>query len=129
MMTTPEKPIVPFDNYEISGCKRFIQDDNWFVEQVDDSEATFWSLYGHIPGRGVDCIGDFQTRALAEEMLARINPPAQEKLLSSLQALLVVVDAEIEQRQHSGNDEDWASLKALSDGVHAVVREGNGGAA
>jgi hypothetical protein len=72
----------PFDNYEIHGMKRLpcqgqeeepvgriIND----CEQVSDAEAQFWSLFGHIPGQGLDCIGDFATREHAEEILARIT--------------------------------------------------------
>ena len=46
---------------------------NRYCEQVPDDEARFWSLYGHIPGQGVDCIGDFKTREHAEEVYARIT--------------------------------------------------------
>jgi len=72
----------PFDDYEIHGMKRLspqgreeepvgrvIND----CEQVCDAEAEFWSLFGHIPGQGLDCIGDFATRQHAEEILARIT--------------------------------------------------------
>jgi hypothetical protein len=71
-----------FPGYEIHGMKRLpapgqeeepvgrvIND----CEQVSDSEAEFWSLFGHIPGQGLDCIGDFTTREHAEEILARIT--------------------------------------------------------
>ena len=44
-----------------------------FGEQVPDNEAQFWSLFGHIPGQGLDCIGDFRTREHAEEVYARIT--------------------------------------------------------
>jgi hypothetical protein len=73
----------PFDAYEIHGMKRLsscygqeeepvgrvIND----CEQVPDDEAEFWSLFGHIPGQGLDCIGDFATREHAEEIYARIT--------------------------------------------------------
>lgn len=72
-----------FDDYEIHGMKR-LRDcpgseeepvgrviDN--CEQVSDNEAEFWSLFGHIPGQGLDCIGDFATREHAEEIFARIT--------------------------------------------------------
>jgi hypothetical protein len=48
------------------------------------------------------------------------------KLLTALSAILPEIDAEIEQRQHGGNDEDWAALQRLSDEAHATVREANG---
>jgi hypothetical protein len=72
-----------FDAYEIHGMKRLnccsgqeeepagtvIGD----CEQVDDSQAEFWSLFGRIPGQGLDCVGDFASREHAEEMYARIT--------------------------------------------------------
>ena len=73
----------PFDDYEIHGMKRLSDCpgseeepvgrtiDN--CEQVSDHEAEFWSLFGHIPGQGLDCIGDFATREHAEEIFARIT--------------------------------------------------------
>lgn len=63
----------PFDDYEIHGVKEFRENGMKWCEQVDDSEAEFWSLYGHIPGGGLDCIGDFNTRRYAEEIYARIT--------------------------------------------------------
>src|SRR5579875_487057 len=71
-----------FDAYEIRGMKRLpcrgqeeepigpVTDD---CEQVPDDQAEFWSLFGHIPGQGLDCIGDFATRQHAEEVFARIT--------------------------------------------------------
>ena len=58
----------PFDDYEIHGVKTYGE----FCEPVDDAESEFWSLYGHIPGEGVICIGDFSSRAFAEEVYWRI---------------------------------------------------------
>ena len=64
------KAIIPFDGYEIHGCKDYGD----YVEPVkDESEAEFWSLYGHIPNQGVVCIGDYNTRQHAEEILQRIT--------------------------------------------------------
>jgi len=73
----------PFDGYEIRGMKRLNNCpgseeepvsrtiDN--CEQVSDHESEFWTLFGHIPGQGLDCIGDFATRKHAEEIFARIT--------------------------------------------------------
>jgi hypothetical protein len=63
----------PFDAYEIHGIKAYGKGSRRFCEQVDDAEAEFWSLFGHIPGQGLDCIGDFATREHAEEVFARIT--------------------------------------------------------
>ncbi len=64
---------IPFDGYEIHGVREFGRGKSRHCEQVPDEEAQFWSLYGHIPGQGVDCIGDFGTREQAEEVFARIT--------------------------------------------------------
>jgi hypothetical protein len=63
----------PFDGYEIHGLRRSGKGKDRCCEQVPDDEAQFWSLYGHIPGQGVECIGDFITREHAEEVYARIT--------------------------------------------------------
>ena len=60
-----------FDHYEIHGV-RLDQDDDVF-EQVDNGEAEFFSLYGHIPGEGYQCIGDFKSREAAETVYTRIT--------------------------------------------------------
>lgn len=78
-----EKHITPFDSYEVHGCKDFGD----YVEQVPDAEAQFWSLYGHIPGQGVECIGDFTTREAAEEVQERITAT------SLLPEILTVLEA------------------------------------
>jgi hypothetical protein len=78
-----EKRPTRFDAYEIHGLKRLPgchgqeEEPAGFVindcEQVADADAEFWGLFGHIPGRGLDCIGDFATREHAEEVYARIT--------------------------------------------------------
>jgi hypothetical protein len=65
--------LIPFDGYEIHGVRRYGRGKSSYCEQVPDSKAQFWSLYGHIPGQGADCIGDFKTREHAEEVHARIT--------------------------------------------------------
>jgi len=62
-----------FDAYEVHGVREFNDGDEPYCEQVPDDEAESWSLYGHIPGQGIDCIGDFKTREHAEEVFARIT--------------------------------------------------------
>ncbi len=62
-----------FDLYEIHGIREFVHPKGNFCERVADEEAQFWSLFGHIPGMGDECIGDFKTREFAEEIYARIT--------------------------------------------------------
>lgn len=64
---------IPFDNYEIHGVREYGRGKSRHCEQVPDDEAQFWSLYGHIPSQGVECIGDFNSREFAEEVYARIT--------------------------------------------------------
>lgn len=65
--------ITPFDDYEIHGIREFNNGDHPFCEQVSDQDAQFWSLFGHIPDQGLECIGDFTSRQAAEIVLARIR--------------------------------------------------------
>jgi hypothetical protein len=65
-----------FDDYEIQPCRRYREadeQDRTFVEPCEPFEADFWTVYGHIPGEGVQAIGDFDTRDHAEEVFARIT--------------------------------------------------------
>lgn len=66
-------PPPKYDDYEIHGVREYGRGKSRYYEQVPDAKAKFWSLYGHIPGQGVDCIGDFKTREHAEEVYARIT--------------------------------------------------------
>lgn len=65
-----------YDAYEIQPCHRYFdidEPDISFVEPCETYEADFWTVYGHIPGEGVQAIGDFDTREHAEEVIARIT--------------------------------------------------------
>jgi hypothetical protein len=72
-MTNTDAAPTAYDAYEVHGVREFGRGKNRFCEQVPDEKARFWSLYGHIPGQGADCIGDFKTREHAEEVYARIT--------------------------------------------------------
>jgi hypothetical protein len=64
-----------FDAYEIAPCRRFREDgdrERFYYEPCQPEKADVWTLYGHIPGEGVEAIGDFTTREHAEEVYARI---------------------------------------------------------
>jgi hypothetical protein len=66
----------PFDNYEISPCRRYEEPDSpgkFYFEVCDPAEADVWTLYGHIPGQGVQAIGDFSKHGYAEEAFQRIT--------------------------------------------------------
>ena len=65
-----------FDGYEIAPCLRHEEPDSpgrFYNEACEAAEADVWSLYGRIPGQGVEAIGDFDTREHAEEVYARIT--------------------------------------------------------
>jgi hypothetical protein len=74
-----------------------------------------------------DCEGT-NLAALVDEEDGRMLR-ASHKLLAALNTLLPEIDAEIEQRRHGGNDEDWKELKRLSDEAHSAAREAAEGAA
>ncbi|MFL5341677.1 MAG: hypothetical protein ACJ8F7_16150 [Gemmataceae bacterium] len=66
----------PFDNYEISPCRRYEEPDSpgkFCFEVCKPEEADVWTLYGHIPGEGMQAIGDFDSREHAEEVFFRIT--------------------------------------------------------
>jgi hypothetical protein len=65
-----------FDIYQIQPCQRFPEPDDpskFYFEVCEPHEAHVWTLYGHIPGQGVEAIGDFATREFAEEVFARLT--------------------------------------------------------
>jgi hypothetical protein len=69
--------MTPFDNYEIHGCRIHAVPTETgvetYAEQCPDSEAEYWTLFGHIPGQGLETIRDFPTREAAEGMFQRIT--------------------------------------------------------
>ena len=76
MRTVPCDLPTPFDDYEIGPCRRFEEPDKpgqFYFEPCDPAEADVWTLYGHIPGQGVEAIGDFGTDSHATEVYARIT--------------------------------------------------------
>src|ERR1700730_10974233 len=65
-----------YDNYEISPCRRYEEPDSpgkFYFEVCQPHEADVWTLYGHIPGEGVEAISDFSKREYAEEAFQRIT--------------------------------------------------------
>jgi hypothetical protein len=70
----PEQGLpAPYDAYEIEGVASFVNEHGTYYEPTEDADAEMWTLYGHVPGRGVEAIGDFRTREHAEEVYARIT--------------------------------------------------------
>jgi hypothetical protein len=66
----------PFDNYEISPCRRYEKPDRpgkFYFEVCEPEEAEVWTLYGHVYGDGPHVIGDFDSREYAEEVFQRIT--------------------------------------------------------
>jgi hypothetical protein len=68
---------------------------------------------------------DYQDGAEANARLIAVAP----RLLDYARRLLAEIDFEVEQRKHSGNDEDWADLEKLSNEAQAVIAETEGRAA
>ena len=58
-----------YDGLELAPVAEYEDKDGFkFCEPVDDpQEAKFWSVYGHMPEGGVECLEDFPTKARAED--------------------------------------------------------------
>jgi len=71
--------IFPFDAFEMHGCRNLNDAgepdrEGKTVEQVDsEDEATYFALYGHVPGRGLEWLWDFPTKSEAETGLVALN--------------------------------------------------------
>jgi len=64
-----------FDGYEIAPYLRPEESDSpgrFYDEACDAADVDVWSLYGRIPGLGVEAISEFDKREHAEEVYARI---------------------------------------------------------
>ena len=65
-----------YDGLELAPVAEYEDKDGFkFCERVDDPrEAQFWSVYGHLPEGGVECLEDFPTEqeatAFAEHLLS-----------------------------------------------------------
>jgi hypothetical protein len=74
---SPAKPIVPswaykfsaYDGLEVSPCRDTADEDERRIgtcyEQCTREQAEIWSVYGHIPEGGVECLEDFTDEASA----------------------------------------------------------------
>lgn len=71
----PSKDGLVFDAIELAPMLEI--DDEGTVEQVwslvelseAERERVTWSIFGHMPGRGLECIGDFESRDLALDVI------------------------------------------------------------
>ena len=43
------------------------------VCEENDPEFHCWSVYGHVPGQGIECIADWKDKKIAEDMLDFFN--------------------------------------------------------
>jgi hypothetical protein len=59
-----------FDTYEIHPC--MVVNIHGDVEQCNDDEVEFWTLYGHVYGEGVYAIADFPDEFIANNVLRLI---------------------------------------------------------
>lgn len=68
-----------FDAFEVHGVKDLWKEmdvpteQGTCFEQCDDSEASMWSVYIHIPDNGVECIADCSSRELAEKLAGMLE--------------------------------------------------------
>lgn len=70
------------DAIEVAGCT----ESDGIVEVIDEADAEFYSAYTHKPGKGVECICDFNTKPQALEfaraLAARTGIPVYGNLCS-----------------------------------------------
>lgn len=64
-----------YDTLEISPCLKR-EDHVEILHEAPEEERrgdVFWTLYGHIPGQGVEAIGDFASRGTAYQVAKRLG--------------------------------------------------------
>ncbi len=103
-----------FDNYEISPCRRYEEQDSpgkFYFEVCQPEEADVWTLYGHVKGEGVQAVGDFANREHAEKVFFSITgvkftgsykADAHLRIMHAGQKLLHAAEAA---RRRAANDE------------------------
>jgi len=133
-----------YDNYEISPCRRYEEPESpgkFTFEVCEPHEADVWTIYGHITNEGVQAIGDFANRQVAEEVFFHITGlkftgsykadahlrvmHTRPKLLEALDYLLTqTVDMDLKYGITLSEGEQDARAKAL-----AAIAEATGRAA
>lgn len=127
--------LTPFDAYEIHPvAQRRMQGGSCIAEQTDDpAEASCWSLFGHIPGQGLECIGDFPSYELAAEIYARITGHAYDAAApvgnvgTLLDALRLALDALNEAPCFRVRHAHYRNSYQICAAIGAVLREFTGG--
>lgn len=84
-LATPPTDPAAFDGYEIA---QVVEDkdgecspiDDPGTLMTDDGRKTFWSVYGHIPNAGVDCIADRDTYEQCLDLLRQMGVISQEQI-------------------------------------------------
>jgi hypothetical protein len=84
-----------FEAFEVHGCLTVGQDEQGvaILEQCDDNDASLWSVYGHLVTGGLECLGDFNSRAKAGIFLADLQKAA---MAAELQQPETAEDAHLE---------------------------------
>lgn len=58
-----------YDAFEVHPVAEYTgKDGQTYCEVCEESEAHFWSVYGHLPEGGIECLADYRTREFAEEI-------------------------------------------------------------
>ena len=91
----------------------------WTIRDYKTKDGGIWIDGGFKRNRSCGTVALVYPLSDQEANAALIS--AAIDLKAALAALLPEIDAEIEQRQTSGNDEYWEGLKALSDAGHAAL--------
>ncbi len=125
--TRDNKPV--YDNYEISGCWKIGDGADSYIETCDEANAQFWTLYGHMDGAGVEAIGNFISRAAAEEVYYRITgqpftasyeADARLRLMHAAQVLLAALKYALEYlKANDDGEQDVLSRIAASESAIA----------
>lgn len=127
-------PLTAYDAYDIHPVIRLRGKDGQPCLEItgDPAEATLWSLYGHIPGEGLDCIGDFPRFADAARVYARITghawdgkaPVCTEARLA--EALKLALQALNEAPSFRVRHERYRTSYQVCAALEAVLRESGG---
>ena len=112
-----------YDNYEIHGCieRPSGPGHESYAEQCPDDEAQYWTLYGHIPGEGVQAIGDFATRWQAEEVYYRITgQPFGSHEANAARVRKMQTNPKLQEALEAGHSKSWVHNAAITQDIEAL---------